>query len=60
MQRSQLDAGMVRAIMAQQISRAQRLALADDIVHNDQAAAALPEQIEHLHQRYLVLASRSN
>ena len=60
MLRSQLDADTVRAIMAQQISRAQRLALADDIVHNDQTAEALPAQIERLHQQYLTLAARSN
>lgn len=60
MLRSQLDADTVRAIMAQQISRPQRLALADDIVHNDQAAEALPAQIGRLHQQYLTLAARSN
>ncbi|HEU0187644.1 MAG TPA: dephospho-CoA kinase [Gallionellaceae bacterium] len=60
MQRSQLDADAVRAIMAQQVSRQQRLALADDILHNDQGAEALPPQVERLHKQYLMLAARSN
>lgn len=58
--RSGLSEQAVRAIMAQQLPRAQRLSLADDIIHNDGALSALRSQIEQLHKTYLKLAARSN
>lgn len=54
--RSGLTQAQVRAIMAGQASRAQRLALADDIIDNNGPAQALEEQVRHLHARYLALA----
>lgn len=57
-QRSGLDEAQVRAIMAAQASRAQRLALADDVIDNDGPAQALDEQVRRLHVRYLALAGR--
>lgn len=60
MQRSHLDESAVRAIMAQQSSRQQRLKLADDIVSNDGDQAALPPQVRRLHEAYLLLAAGSD
>jgi dephospho-CoA kinase len=54
--RSGLAEGEVRAIMATQASRAQRLALADDVIDNSGPAPALDEQVRRLHERYLALA----
>jgi dephospho-CoA kinase len=56
-ERSNLPEAGVRAIMATQASRAQRLAAADDVVDNSGSPEALCAQIERLHQHYLDLAS---
>ena len=53
MQRSQLDADMVRRIMAQQWNRQRRLAAADDVVDNQGSLAELQAQLWPLHQAYL-------
>lgn len=60
MHRSQLTAEQVRAIMAAQASREQRLAVADDVIVNDQPLPALEQAVEALHQRYLALAAAGN
>jgi dephospho-CoA kinase len=56
MQRSSLSADQVRAIMATQVTRAQRLAAADDVIDNDDGLEALLPQVTHLHERYLALS----
>jgi len=56
MARNGLPADSVRAIMATQVSRDARLALANDIVTNDGARESLVPQVETLHRRYLQLA----
>jgi dephospho-CoA kinase len=53
MARSALPAGQVRAIMAAQANRAQRLDIADDIIPNEGDLAALRQEVERLHRRYL-------
>ena len=53
MRRSSLTEAAVRAIMAQQIARDARLALADDIIHNDGDPAALRPRVAELHRTYL-------
>ncbi len=58
MARNGLAEAEVRAILATQATRAQRLAAADDVVANDAGLAALEEQIAGLHQRYLHLAKQ--
>jgi dephospho-CoA kinase len=58
--RNGLSEQAVLAIMAQQLSRAQRLQLADDVINNDGTLTELRLQIAQLHQRYLNLAERSN
>lgn len=57
MARSGLSAGEVAAIMATQASRAERLAIADDVVHNDGERAKLDEQVAELNRKYLRLSS---
>jgi dephospho-CoA kinase len=53
MQRSSLSESEVRAIMAQQISRSERLALADDVIRNDGSLNELAQQVLKLHRSYL-------
>jgi len=53
MQRSALDETEVRAIMAQQMPRAERLRLADDIIRNDGSIDGLRQQVTRLHRHYL-------
>ncbi|OGS95671.1 MAG: dephospho-CoA kinase [Gallionellales bacterium RIFCSPLOWO2_02_FULL_57_47] len=50
--RSRMTGKEVRAIIARQTSRAERLRLADDIIHNDAGLDRLAEQVATLHQRY--------
>jgi dephospho-CoA kinase len=56
MARSGLPEAQVRAIMATQVTREQRLAAADDVVVNDDNLAALDPQVERLHAFYLARA----
>lgn len=62
------DADQVQAIIASQISRTDRLALADDIIDNNAniksadienggAAAMLEQQVQQLHKHYITLAA---
>jgi dephospho-CoA kinase len=60
MARSHLPEAQVRAIMAAQAGREQRLAAADDIIDNGGTPEALRPQVERLHQRYLALARSAN
>jgi dephospho-CoA kinase len=55
--RSGLTALQVRAIMASQVTRAERLAAADDVIDNSRDLAQLRRQVETLHARYLQLAA---
>lgn len=48
----------VGSIMAAQVSRAQRLSAADDVIDNSGKPEQLTAQIEKLHQRYLQLAQQ--
>jgi dephospho-CoA kinase len=57
MARNGLDEAEVRAIMAHQLSRQERLRQADDIIDNYRNHASLEPQVEQLHQRYLTLAN---
>jgi dephospho-CoA kinase len=56
MQRSGLAAADVRRIMAAQLSRAQRLAQADDVIDNGGPREALDPQVARLDARYRALA----
>ena len=56
--RSGLEEAQIRAIMAAQASRGQRLAAADDIIDNSGSLEHLRLQVAALHARYASLAAR--
>ena len=56
--RSALDEAQIRAIMAAQASREQRLAAADDVIDNSGTFEHLREQVDALHLRYSALAAQ--
>ena len=56
MSRDSNDRALVEKIMANQASREQRLAAADDRIDNGGDLADLNTQVERLHQHYLTLA----
>jgi len=56
--RSGLGDAEVRAIMASQLSRAARLAAANDVIDNGGTLEALRSQVAALHAKYLKLAAR--
>ena len=60
LQRSKLDEGSVRAIMAQQLSRDARAHLADEVIHNDGSLADLEKQVVGIHHRLSALATESD
>lgn len=55
--RDRLAESELAAILAAQLTRAQRLARADDVIDNAGDPAALPAQVDTLHRRYLALAN---
>ncbi|MDR9437867.1 MAG: dephospho-CoA kinase, partial [Thiohalophilus sp.] len=60
MARDRLSREQVEQILASQSSRAERLALADDVVDNSNKPDGLMEQIDRLHQKYLALAGTTS
>jgi dephospho-CoA kinase len=56
--RSGLDDAQIRDIMASQVTRATRLAGADDIIDNRGSVADLKPLVEQLHRRYLQYAAQ--
>lgn len=56
MRRSAISEAAVRAIMAAQLPRTQRLAGADDVLHNDGGEEDLKRQVAALHAHYLTQA----
>lgn len=58
MARNNLPEAQVRAIMAAQVSRAQRLAAADDVIVNNAGIADLEGQVERLHADYLQMHAK--
>lgn len=57
MARDNADEQQIRAIMAAQLSRSERLKQADDIITNDSTPADLVPQVAALHQQYLQQAN---
>lgn len=60
MRRSGMSEQEVRAIIAQQVPREERLRQADDVIDNDAGMDALRPQVERLHLRYLALSTGSD
>jgi dephospho-CoA kinase len=58
MERNRLQEAQVRAIMAAQATREQRLAAADDVIVNNAGIEALTPQVERLHAFYMENAAR--
>ncbi|MCX2523736.1 dephospho-CoA kinase [Larsenimonas rhizosphaerae] len=58
--RDQTDEAQVKAIMAAQLSRQERLALADDVIDNQRDIHHLRRQVAALHKQYLTLAGASS
>ncbi len=56
--RSGLEPMQIERIIASQVSRAERLAAADDIIDNSGDSRSLGRQVEQLHQAYLKLAQQ--
>jgi len=52
MQRSHLDEKIVRAIMASQVTRTERLRHADNVIQNNGDLNTLRQQVDQLHQHY--------
>ena len=57
MARDHVDAALARQMIAAQATRAQRLAIADDILVNDGPLEALDAHVAALHRRYLAFAA---
>lgn len=57
MTRDGIDADLARRMLAAQATRAQRLALADDVIDNRGDLEDLVHRVEALHDRYLRLAA---
>jgi dephospho-CoA kinase len=53
MQRNLLSEAEVRAIMAAQLPRSQRVALADDVIENDGSLKKLEESVRAKHEKYI-------
>lgn len=56
--RSGLAPAEVKAIMAVQASREERLAVADDVIDNSGDIGALETRVERLHRKYLAMAGK--
>ena len=56
--RDGIDEALAHRMIEQQASRAQRLALADDVIDNSGDLSALEHAVAELHQRYLALAKK--
>ena len=50
--RNRMNEAEVRAVIALQAPRAERLKLADDVIHNDAGMESLAAQVDILHKRY--------
>lgn len=59
MSRSGLPEAQIRAIMAAQASRSDRLAAADDVIDNDGDVMALVPQVDKIHALYTSMAAAS-
>lgn len=56
MARDRVDTEQAHRILAHQASRAQRLAVADEVIENTGTLAELEDKVAELHQQYLALA----
>ena len=59
LRRDGIDAALADRMIAAQATRAERLAIADDVLRNDQGLAHLDDLVAALHHQYLTLADTS-
>ena len=59
MARDATSESQIRAIMTNQMPRAKRLELADDIINNSGSMDNLKVQVQALHQKYLAMAGEA-
>lgn len=57
-QRSKLTEAAIRSIIAQQTLRQERLARANDVIHNDADITGLDQQVTALHNDYLAIKTK--
>lgn len=57
-QRDNINAEQFKLIADTQVSRAERLRVADDVIHNNGSLTELKQQVEILHQQYLQLSKK--
>ena len=57
--RDNLSDSDISTILATQVSREERLAVADDRISNEGSRASLRNQVQHLHRQYLEAASHA-
>jgi dephospho-CoA kinase len=55
--RDSIDRALAERMLTQQATRAERLALADDVIDNSGSEVALDAHVQALHRRYLSLAA---
>lgn len=58
MKRNNMSREQVRAIMATQATRQQRLAVADDVIVNNRSAEEIKKEVLHLHTKYAAMAQK--
>ena len=56
--RSRMGEAEIRGIIAQQTPRAERLRIADDVIHNDAGLDSLAEQVTVLHVHYSAMQNK--
>jgi dephospho-CoA kinase len=56
--RSRMGEAEIRGIIAQQTPRAERLRIADDVIHNDAGLDSLAEQVAVLHVHYSAMQNK--
>lgn len=56
LQRDEIPESLVKTIINSQASREARLAVADDVINNNQGLDSLKNQVKQLHDKYLELA----
>jgi dephospho-CoA kinase len=57
--RDKSEEAVIKGIMASQASRSERLAVADDVIKNDQDLDWLNKQVEELHKMYLNIVNEN-
>ena len=57
--RDKVNIEQIKAVLASQASREERLAIADDVIKNDHTIYDLDSEIALLHNKYLLLSQAS-